>query len=206
MSFREEIHWFFQIPAGALGLLSLAGWHGRPAPASPAVPDVQPVRGVESVAGEHSSQDEALELNREIPALLHSAERLAGRTGCRLEYAVAPRLAVHADLRAFREAMAGLLAHAIAQAPGGQVLVAAGRQPGAVQISVTDNGAGADAGMQQARLHEPIGLLARQRGSVSIAPHPGQGTVVTVRLPEAASPFAATIHAAGVAEPSLARG
>lgn len=205
VSFREAIYWFLEGSAGPLRLLSVIRWPGRPAPAFPAKPTALPVRTVELIARQQPSHGEYLALNQEIPMLLDSAGRLARPRGCRLEYAVAPGLLVNADRRAFREAMAGLLAHTIIQNPGGQVLVAAGRQPGVVQISVTDDGVGADAATQQRQLREPIRLLEQLRGAVSIAPHTGQGTVVTVRLPESTG-TAATTMSTGVAEPSLAHG
>lgn len=148
---------------------------------------------------------EAIDLASEIPVVVHSAVRLARLSGCQLEHAIPPHLSVKTDRRAFREAIAGVIAHAIGQTPGGRVLVTARRQPGLVQIGVTDDGPGGDAETQRAALHDPAALLTGQRGTLSIAPHPGQGTVVTLSLPDAASAAAAQ-NAAHAPERSLTAG
>lgn len=173
MSFRDPIQWLIQAPACAFGLLGLTGERGPAAAPRPSAPAPQ------------DDDSTGVDLAREIPALLTSATRLAQPSGCRLEFAVPPQLAVRADRPSFREAMSLLLAHAIRQAPGGRVLVSAWLDTAGVKISVCDDGSGAEAAEQEPWLLEPIRLLALQGGTVRIAPHPGLGTVITILLPAA---------------------
>ena len=127
--------------------------------------------------------------------MLNNAAPLARATGCRLEFAVPPNLVAQAERGVFREAVAGLLRHAIGQAAGGHVLVTARSQDGRsqdgrsqlgwIQVGICDDGTGAARAQQDAWLGEPVRLLERHGATVKVAPHPGQGTVVTVRLPQA---------------------
>ena len=140
---------------------------------------------VPEVAFEHPPIGEILDLSQEIPDLLARAAPSARTTGCRLEYAVPPGLRACAERSGFREAMAELIRHAIDQAPGGQVLVTASSQSGWIQISICDDGLGAAPEHQQTVPRKPLRFLENQVGPVQIAPHPGQGTVVTFRLRQA---------------------
>ncbi len=175
MSFRDPLQWLVQAPAYAFGLLGRTGSRGH----TPAPHAIEPTPQYGTPAGNRDGVD----LARAIPALLTSATRLAGPSGCRLEFAVPPQLAVQADPSSFGEAMSLFLAHAIRQAPGGKVLVGAWPDAAGVRITVCDDGGGADAAEQEPWLREPIRLVTLQGGAVRIAPRPGQGTVTTILLP-----------------------
>lgn len=179
MSFRDVIHDLLRSPAG-LALFSSAGPGVRlPRSAEPAHATVP------EVAFEHPPIGEILDLSQEIPDLLSRAAPSARTTGCRLEYAVPPGLPACAERSGFRETMAELIRQAIDQAPGGQVLVTASPQRGWIQIGICDDGPGVTPGHQQTAPREPLRFLESQVGPVRIAPHPGQGTVVTFRLRQA---------------------
>ena len=88
-----------------------------------------------------------------------------------------------AFFRIFQEALTNIIRHASAN----QVAVRLAEQNGQVVLEVRDNGRG----ISEAEIHnsKSIGLLGMQEraallgGSVSWHGHPGQGTVVTVRIP-----------------------
>ena len=126
-----------------------------------------------------------LDVAAEIRAVLEAMREEAADRSVRLELAVAPDLAVHADPSALRSVLGLLVSHAIRQARE-QVLASAIVLGGRVQIVVTDDGPGAGPADQQAMLRPAMGLVALQGGTLQVEAWRGEGSTVAVRLPEAA--------------------
>jgi len=125
-----------------------------------------------------------LDLAAEVRDVLGQMGPDAARRRVRLEMAVQPDLAVHADPLVLRALLGDLVGNAMRHAPGGRVLLSAARLGGRVEIAVTDDGAGAEAAMQEAALREAGQLVALQGGTIHIEVHPGEGTTVLLRLLE----------------------
>jgi hypothetical protein len=125
-----------------------------------------------------------LDVAAEVRDVLQHMAPEAARGRMRLEMAVQPDLAVHADKLALRTLLGDLVRNAMMHAPAGQVLLSAARFGGRVEIAVTDDGAGTEAEMRQAALREAGQLVALHGGSIHIDARPGEGTTVLVRLPE----------------------
>ncbi len=125
-----------------------------------------------------------LDVANEVSVVLQQFEGIAARNLVRLETAIQPRLTVRADARVFREILAGLVAHAIGQTPCGRVLLGATRSGGRVQVTVCDDGAGVDRGLQASKLRPAERLAVLQGATMEVDARSGQGTTVVLRLPE----------------------
>lgn len=123
-----------------------------------------------------------LDIAAEVRDVLGQMQPEAARGRVRLEMAVQPDLAVHADPLALRALLSDLVGNAMRHAPGGRVLLSAALLRGRVEIAVTDDGTGTEAAMQEAALREAAQLVALQGGTIHIEAHPGEGTTVLVRL------------------------
>lgn len=126
-----------------------------------------------------------LDVEREVRAALTEAAASANRCRTRFEFAVRPDLTIRTDAQRFRTALAAMVAHAAAQAPTGRVLVTATRHGGRIQVTVGDDGSGADRAVQAAALREVESLIAMQGGTLEIIPQPGEGTRLVARWPDA---------------------
>ncbi len=149
----------------------------------------------------------ALAVEQEARSVLQELSPAAREGLVRLEIAVQSGLEVRADPRVYRDVLAGLLRHAIAQAPGGRVLLTAARHGGRVQVAVVDDGAGSDPRAQQSSLRDSERLIALQGGTLEINSRPGEGTTVVARWPDfqGERKVSARAEPAGQAVPDLAR-
>jgi signal transduction histidine kinase len=120
----------------------------------------------------------------EIRSALMAMEADAARHGVRLESAVEPDLSLRTTQASLHALLTALIGHAIRQTPDGRVLVTGTRLGGRVQIAVMDDGIGVPEAVQQAALREVAQVVALQGGTLDIHVIPGEGGVVTVRLPE----------------------
>jgi signal transduction histidine kinase len=99
--------------------------------------------------------------------------------------AIEPGLLVHADAATFRQALADLVGNAIQRTPCGTVLLTGGRRGGRVEVSVGDDGATDGLPGVESALRGAAQLVALQGGTLEIDMRPGEGTIATMRLPEA---------------------
>ena len=127
-----------------------------------------------------------LDVEREVRSVLAGLTGFAATRLVRFELAVQPDLAVRADAVSFRDALAGLVTHAAAQAPSGRVLVTGMRRGGRVQIAVADDGIGTDRLVQAGDLRSAERIIALQGGTLEIANQPGEGTTLLARWPDIA--------------------
>ncbi|HEY6433139.1 MAG TPA: hypothetical protein VIZ17_14255 [Acetobacteraceae bacterium] len=124
-----------------------------------------------------------LDVEQEVRAALkEAAASCFGRT--RFEFAVRQDLAMRTDAHRFRKALAAMIAHAAEQAPMGRVLVTATRHGGRIQVTVGDDGPGANHAIQAAALREVEGLIAMQGATLEIIAQPGEGTRLVARWPD----------------------
>ncbi len=126
----------------------------------------------------------------EIRSVLRHVAAAGRPPGVRLQFAVEPELMLRADRAAFRHVLEALLRQAGSQALVARVLVTAARHGDRVEVSVSDDGLGADRWARLDALHPIEHLLARQGGTLEIASWPEQGTSVVMQWP-AAGPVAA---------------
>jgi signal transduction histidine kinase len=126
-----------------------------------------------------------LDVEREVRAALTDAAASASGWRTRFEFAVRPDLTTRTDVQRFRTALTAMVAHAAAQAPTGRVLVTATRHGGRIQVTVGDDGSGADRAVQAAALREVESLIAMQGGTLEIVAQPGEGTRLIARWPDA---------------------
>ncbi len=137
-----------------------------------------------------------LDVEQEVRAALKDATVSSpGRT--RFEFAVRQDLATRTDAQRFRKVLAAMIAHAATQAPMGRVLVTATRHGGRIQVTVGDDGPGADPAIQAASLREVESLIAMQGATLEIIAQPGEGTRLVARWPDTVrEPTSATDAAA----------
>jgi len=154
-------------------------------PGAPIFPE--PATGVTRHAGA------PVDLETEIPLLLHNAAGLARQHGCRLEFAVQPHLSVAVQHWIFRAAMREFLRQAIARAHS-CVLVGAQRHAGRVKITVSDDGSGVAGALHE--IYAAIQPLATQGATTQVESRPGRGTTLVLTLPDG-SAVAASEPAAG---------
>lgn len=126
-----------------------------------------------------------LDVEQEVRAALTEAAASPAGRRTRFEFAVRQDLATRTDARRFRSALAAMVAHAATQAPVGRVLVTATRHGGRIQVTVGDDGPGADRAVQAASLREVESLIAMQGGTLEIIAQPGEGTRLVARWPDA---------------------
>ncbi len=125
-----------------------------------------------------------LDVAAEALGALRQVDDLAARNRVRLQIAVQPSLAVHADPAGFRWALIEVLENAIAHAPCGKVMLGGTRHGGRVQIAVLDDGQTSDRLTQEAALRPVERIVALHGGTLQVEVRPGQGTLVILRLPE----------------------
>ncbi len=134
-----------------------------------------------------------LEVRQETDSALRRLAGEAARQGVRLEVAIEPGLRVFMPRAGFRQVLDTIISHAIAQACGGKVMIGAMRHGGRIRLVILDDGVGADRMTQESRLRDVTQVVALQGGTVEITTR-HEGSVVAIRLPEAAS--ATTLPAA----------
>ena len=125
-----------------------------------------------------------LDVAAEALGALRQVDDLAARNRVRLQIAVQPSLAVHADPAGFRWALIEVLENAIAHAPCGKVMLGGRSHGGRVQIVVLDDGQTSDRLTQEAALRPVERIVALHGGTLQVEVRPGQGTLVILRLPE----------------------
>lgn len=125
-----------------------------------------------------------IDLGAELRGIAEAQGAAAVARRVRLQIAIEPDLVVRADPLAVRAVVGDLLRNAIGHSEGGHVLLAAARHGGRVRITVGDDGMPVDRAEQAADLRDAERLIALQGGTLEIAVHPRDGTLVTVRLPD----------------------
>ena len=128
-----------------------------------------------------------LDVEFEAREALRQVDGLAAGNRVRLQIAIQSDLAVRADPHGFRRALIEMLENAIGHSPCGKVLVGGTLHGGRVQIAVLDDGHGPDRLAQEAALRTAERIVALHGGTLQIETRPGQGTLVVMRLPAAAS-------------------
>jgi hypothetical protein len=155
--------------------------------------------------GAFVSEDVALR-----PALVRLLERLAPAArlvGTRLGFAVEAGLVVRANPARLGQALATILQDAVRRAPGGAVLVSAGRHGGRIQIAVSDDGPPARE-PATAALRDAAEVIALLGGTMERRAPEGGGVCV-IRLPDSvraapAAPAAPADTAPAPAQPAAA--
>jgi signal transduction histidine kinase len=137
--------------------------------------------------GQSTLEAGVLDVVLETTAAMRQFESFAAERYVALELAVQPGLAVRTDARAFREIVGDLLAHAIEHSPCGRVLLGALHTGGRVEITVSDDAAHADRALRASELRPAERLAALQGATLEVDARLGQGTIVVLRLPAAAS-------------------
>jgi signal transduction histidine kinase len=166
--------------AGARALLRFTR-SGRSPPAPAQKRESPRAISVENEATSAPPRAATFDVGQEIRAVLGDIQPERAR----LEIAVQPDLVLHADRAEFHRVLADLVQHACSQALVSRVLVAASRSGASIQVSVSDDGVGADPGSRRRTLRPIERLLEQQGGSLEVASWPDQGTIVLTRWPEA---------------------
>ncbi len=158
-------------------------------------------------AGKFELAPERLVTETMIRSLLRLFRDQATAAGVGLELHVEPRAAaIHADERALRQMLINLISNALKFAPRGTaIVITAAPSPGAVEMSVSDQGVGispddvekaiapfSQLGDPMTRRHEGTGLglslfkalIELHGGQLSIVSTAGGGTTVRLRFPE----------------------
>lgn len=128
--------------------------------------------------------DSELDVAAEIRTVLNRLDRRTRDQRVKFTLAVEPALAARAEPAAFRQALSDLIEHALRRAPGGAVLVTAGRSGGRVQVAVSDDGLISEEPAAESALRATSQLLALHGGTLEIDNHPGEGMTALMRLPE----------------------
>lgn len=165
-------------------------------------------------AGAYELEPESLDVGALVAGCAEMVALDAARAGVAVTTAFAPRLpALDADKRALRQIVLNLMSNAVKFTPaGGRVQVSVRLQGESLDIRVRDTGPGMKP-EDVARLGEPFfqagdcvqrargsglgiavvkGLVKLHGGAFRVESAPGRGTSVTVSLPRAAAPVAAT--------------
>ena len=160
-------------------------------------------------AGKFELQEEIFDFAQDAEQALRFVRLQAERKGIALKMTVAPGAkSIFADRRAVKQILLNLLANAVKFTPrGGEIWIAAARDAGAIELAVADTGVGIpESGLyrlgipfeqardQQILVTEGTGLglslvkalSALHGGEMRIQSRQGEGTVVRVRLPNAA--------------------
>jgi hypothetical protein len=124
---------------------------------------------------------DVLDVATELRAVLAAQETAASHNQVRFDLAMQPDLAIHVDPAVFRQALTDAVTSAIANAPGGRVLLSAFRLGASAHIGITDDGQSGD--FARDGLRPSAELLALHGGGVDIDPRPGEGLTVVLRLP-----------------------
>lgn len=124
-----------------------------------------------------------------VPTLEILAREYAEQSGVEVHCALTPvRLAPAAELMIYRlvqEAINNITKHARAS----HVWLSLGAHDGRVELVVRDDGMGFDTGLPRSAAYGLVGMRFRveaEQGRLSLASAPGQGTRISVQLPEAA--------------------
>ncbi|MGB8600941.1 MAG: HAMP domain-containing sensor histidine kinase [Rhizomicrobium sp.] len=134
---------------------------------------------------------ETCDASRLVGATLRAQSGRAYAKRIRLELAPPIPVEIHIDIEIAERLLEMLLGAAMARtAPGGNIHVTIGEEPGAAIVTITDPGKlPSRTGRSGARpgIDETIAIeLARMMGGgLKFAPQPGKGTVVALRLPKA---------------------
>lgn len=132
-----------------------------------------------------------LDLDSEARVALGALVKFAARRDVRLEIAVQPTLKLRMPRNSLHEALTILLVHAIEATFGGKVMLGALRQAGRIQIVVVDDGKGLSEDLQRAQLRHVEETISLVGGKLVIDSRPGQGTTISLRLPDPAGHRAA---------------
>ena len=127
---------------------------------------------------------EPLDVEEEAHHALLRLDGMAARQGVRFEVAVQVGLMVRMPRVGLQRVLDDVLGRAIAQSPGGKVMIAAMRHGGRIQIAVLDDGTGSDRVTQESRLRDSMQTVALLGGTFELNTHAGEGTTVVIRLPE----------------------
>jgi len=123
----------------------------------------------------------------------------AGRQ-VRFDLACQPGLEIRGDPLRFQSVVAGLVGHAIAQAPRGRVLVTCAHRAGRLQVAVVDDGIGTDRRMQESELRPIWEQLALQGGSLEVTSRRGEGSTVLAYWPDVRNERSESLANADTAE------
>jgi hypothetical protein len=134
-----------------------------------------------------SFRGERLDVATEAQWTMTALAGRAARQGVGLELAVSPGLAVWMDRRACRKLLVQIVGQAIADAPGGRVLLTGCPHGGRVQIGVTHDGQPAAREALETALRPSTEIAALNGGTLEVKVRAGQGATVLVRMPEPAA-------------------
>jgi len=124
-----------------------------------------------------------LNFETEARAALAGLAELAANWHVQLEIALQPDLSVFVAPRTLHELLDIVVVHAMEAAQGGKVVLGAMRLHERLHIAVIDDGAGRDAAVQRADLRRVEEIAALLGGKLEIENWPGEGSVVSIRLP-----------------------
>ena len=153
-----------------------SGGIGAPAAAVRRTGVVQPL----DVEGESLLMD----IEVEARGALRRLDGMAAQNGVRFEVAIQSGLIVHTPPIGFRHMLDDVLGRAIAQAPGGKVMIGGMRHGGRIQVAILDDGIGQDRESQEVGLRNTMQFVALQGGTLEVNARAGEGTLVVMRLPE----------------------
>jgi len=160
------------------GQVALIGRRDRdtPAPENPAAVARRTNRHQPPFKGE------ALDVATKLDSVLAHMAPFAANQLTRIDVALCPHLAVHADPGVLLDILTDIVSDSIASAPAGHVLLSALRQGSMVHVTACDDGTG-NRNRRTAALRAATDLAALQGGGIDIRVQPGEGTTVTLRLP-----------------------